>query len=291
MRYMLKAKEMGGLRYRVKNCRIQAMRNTLLDPYENIPRSAVVTANNYAAGSTFPSHSHGRGQFAFASRGAISLATPEGNWLVPPQRACWVPAGVVHEMTMSGAVTMVNTFVSDEAVRAACLPAQCCVYGVSPLLKQLLDAAVDLPALYDDDGRDGKLMALLVAEIAAMPQLSLNAPLPSDRRLARVCRRIFTAPLITISLDAVASEAGMSRRTFTRLFREQSGVSFGEWRQQVCLLAAIERLSLGQPVTRVALELDLGYASPSAFAAAFRRVLGETPSQYVQAASCRALFP
>ncbi|MQQ99702.1 helix-turn-helix domain-containing protein [Glaciimonas sp. GS1] len=118
-----------------------------------------------------------------------------------------------------------------------------------------------------------------LVEIATMPQLSLNAPLPADPRLARVCRHIFVAPSITISLDIVAAEAGMSRRTFTRLFRAQSGVSFGEWRQQVCQLAAIERLSLGQPVTRVA--LDLGYASPSAFAAAFRRVLGATPSQYL----------
>lgn len=259
------------------------MRNTLLDPYEDIPRSVVVTANDYPASSTFPWHSHRRGQFAFASRGAISLATPEGNWLVPPQRGCWVPAGVVHEMTMSGAVTMVNTFISDEAARAAGLPTRCSVYGVSPLLRQLLDQAIDLPALYEDDGRAGKLMTLLVAEIATMPQLSLNAPLPADARLARVCRRIFDSPLITIGLDAAAAEAGMSRRTFTRMFRAQAGVSFGEWRQQVCLIAAIKRLSLGQPVTRIA--LDLGYASPSAFATAFRRVLGKTPSQYIETPS------
>lgn len=273
------------LRYWVISCRIWAMRNTLLDPYENIPRSVVVTANDYPAGSTFPLHSHRRGQFAFASHGAISLSTPEGNWLVPPQRACWVPAGVVHEMTMSAAVRMLNTFVSDDAVLQAGLAAECGVYAVSPLLRQLLEEAVDLPAMYDIEGRAGKLMALLVAEIAAMPQLLLNAPLPADPRLARVCRRIFEEPSITIDLDCVAAEAGMSRRTFTRLFRIQSGVSFGEWRQQVCLLAAIERLSLGQPVTLVA--LDLGYASPSAFAATFRRVLGETPSQYVDANSGR----
>jgi AraC-like DNA-binding protein len=94
-----------------------------------------------------------------------------------------------------------------------------------------------------------------------MPQLSLNGPLPADARLARVCQR-----------------------TFTRLFRTQSGVSFGQWRQQVCLLAANKRLSMGQPVTVVA--VNLGYASASAFAAAFRRVLGETPGQYMEANSC-----
>ena len=77
----------------------------------------------------------------------------------------------------------------------------------------------------------------------------------------------------------------MSRRTFTRLFRTQTGASFAAWRQQVCLLAAIERLSMGQPVTRVA--LDLGYASPSAFAAAFRQVLGTAPSQYMTGARQR----
>jgi AraC-like DNA-binding protein len=256
------------------------MRNSLLDPYEDIPRSVVVTANDYPSGSTFPGHAHRRGQFAFAARGTISVATPEGRWLVPPQRACWVPAGVEHEMTMSGPVTMLNTFVSQDTADAAQLPARCCVYGVSALLKQLLEDAIDLPAMYDVEGRAGKLMALLVAEIASMPRLSLHAPLPSDARLARICRRVFDAPSIALDLDTVAADVGMSRRTFTRLFRAQTGASFAAWRQQVCLLAAIARLSEGQLVTRVA--LDLGYASPSAFASAFRRVLGEAPSQYLE---------
>jgi AraC-like DNA-binding protein len=256
------------------------MRNTLVDPFENIPRSVVVTANDYAAGSTFPVHAHRRGQFAFASRGTISVATPEGRWLVPPQRACWIPAGITHEMTMSGPVTMLNAFVSQDETGAARMPDDCCVYGVSALLKQLLEEAIDLPAMYDVDGRAGKLMDLLVAEIAAMPRLSLHAPLPGDPRLGRACRRLFDAPSIAIGLDAVANDAGMSRRTFTRLFRAQTGVSFAQWRLQVCLLAAIERLGRGQSVTRVA--LDLGYASPGAFSSAFRRVLGESPSTWLE---------
>ncbi|ALV59473.1 MULTISPECIES: AraC family transcriptional regulator [Burkholderia] len=256
------------------------MRNTLLDPYEHIPRSVVVLANDFAAGTTFPDHAHVRGQFAFASRGTISVSTPHGRWLVPPQRACWVPAGVRHEMTMAGPVTMLNAFVSIDAAQAAGLPAQCGVYGVSPLLRQLLDDAVDLPAMYDVDGRAGKLMDLLVAEIATMPRLSLHAPLPADARLAKVCRHLFAAPSIDADLDRVAADAGVSRRTFTRQFRAQTGVSFAAWRQQVCMLAAIARLTDGQPVTRVA--LDLGYASASAFTSAFRRILGDTPSRYLE---------
>lgn len=256
------------------------MRNTLVDPYEDIPRNVVATANEFAAGSTFPVHAHRRGQFAFAARGAISVATSAGRWLVPPQRACWIPAGIAHEMTMSGQVTMLNAFLSMSDVNAGKMPDYCSVYGVSVLLRQLLEESVDLPAMYDVEGRAGMLMGLLVAEIASMPQLSLHAPLPSDPRLARVCRKLFDAPSTAIGLDVMAADAGMSRRSFTRNFRVQTGVSFGQWRQQVCLLAAIERLSRGQPVTRVA--LDLGYESASAFVAAFRRVLGTTPSQYLE---------
>jgi AraC-like DNA-binding protein/quercetin dioxygenase-like cupin family protein len=268
-------------RYQADDDRIRAMRNTLLDPFEDLPRAVVVTANDYAAGSVFPDHAHRRGQFAFASNGTISLTTPEGHWLVPPQRACWVPAGLAHGMTMRGPVTMLNVFVAAEEVAAVQLPARCGVYAVSALLRQLMDDAVDLPPLYDPDGRDGRLMQLLVAEIAVMPRLSLHAPLPRDPRLARACQQVFDAPSIASTLDEVAAEAGMSRRTFTRQFRADTGVGFAEWRQQVCLLAAIERLGAGQPVTRVA--LDLGYASPSAFSSAFRRVLGTSPSRYAEA--------
>jgi len=268
-------------RYQADGDRIRAMRNTLLDPFEDLPRAVVVTANDYAAGSVFPDHAHRRGQFAFASRGTISLTTPEGRWLVPPQRACWVPAGVAHAMAMRGPVTMLNVFVAADEVAAVRLPARCGVYAVSALLRHLMDNAVDLPAMYDLDGRGGRLMQLLVAEIAAMPRLSLHAPLPRDPRLVRTCQQLFDAPSIAASLDEVAAEAGMSRRTFTRQFRADTGVGFAEWRQQVCLLAAIERLGAGQPVTRIA--LDLGYASPSAFSSAFRRVLGESPSRYAEA--------
>ncbi len=255
------------------------MRNTLVDPYENIPRQVVVTANDYPAGLTFPVHAHSRGQFALAARGTIRVATPQGRWLVPPQRACWIPFGVAHDMTMNGPVTMLNVFVAGEAAQTAGLPAHCCVVGVSALLRQLIDAAIDLPAMYDVEAREGKVMSLLVAEMAEMPPLPLNAPLPSDPRMASICQRFFAAPSVAADLDGVAAEAGMSRRTFTRQFRAQTGVSFGAWQQQVCLLSAIARLSEGQSITSVA--LDLGYASPSAFTAAFRRVLGEAPSRYM----------
>jgi len=249
------------------------------DFYTEVPRELIATARDYAAGELFPDHQHARGQFAYAARGAISVHTPQGNWLVPPQRACWLPAGLVHGMRMHGAVTMHNVFVAPDAIASMGLPQHCQVLDATPLLRQLLAEAVTVDALYVQASRAGRLMALLLDEIAAMAPLPLSAPLPQDARLARLCMALLEQPSLDSGLDAMAARAGMSRRTFTRLFRAQTGLGFAQWRQQACLLAAITRLADGQAVTRIA--LDLGYASPSAFTAAFRRVLGRAPSDYL----------
>lgn len=249
------------------------------DFYTEVPRPLIATARDYAADAVFPCHRHARGQFAYAARGAISVHTQQGNWLVPPQRACWVPAELVHGMRMHGAVTMHNVFIDAGAIAGMRLPSHCQVLDASPLLRQLLAEAVHADALYVEDSRAGRLMALLLDEIAAMAPLPLSAPLPRDARLARLCTQLLQQPSLDIGLDAVAAQAGMSRRTFTRHFRDQTGLGFAQWRQQACLLAAITRLAEGQAVTRIA--LDLGYASPSAFTAAFRRVLGQAPGTYL----------
>lgn len=247
--------------------------------YTEVPRELIATARDYAAGERFPDHQHARGQFAYAARGAISVYTPQGSWLVPPQRACWVPAQLSHGMRMHGAVTMHNVFVAPDAIARMGLPQHCQVLDATPLLRQLLAEAVTADALYVEASRAGRLMALLLDEIAAMAPLPLSAPLPQDARLARLCMALLEQPSLDSGLDAMAARAGMSRRTFTRQFRAQTGLGFAQWRQQACLLAAITRLAEGQPVTTIA--LDLGYASPSAFTAAFRRVLGRAPSDYL----------
>ena len=186
---------------------------------------------------------------------------------------------MAHEMTMNGPVTMLNAFIAPPAAQAARLPDHCCVHGVSPLLRLLLDQAVDLPALYDVEGRDGKLMALLIAEIAAMPRLHLHAPLPEDPRLARACLRLFAAPL---DRREPGRDGGRRRHEPAHFHPVVPRADRRQLRRVAAagLPAGGDRApDTGQSVTRVA--LDLGYASPSAFASAFRRVLGATPSAYL----------
>ena len=255
------------------------MRNTRVVHYEDTPRDVVTTGNEYPPHFVLPRHAHKRGQLLYAATGVVTVITDAGSWVVPPRRALWIPPGVAHEVRMSGTVSTHSAYVRREAAEAIGLPIHCRVIEVSPLLHALLHEAVDLPAEYALDGRDGRVMALLLDELAAMPALPLNTPLPRDARLARLCRRLLDAPALDVDIDAMAQQAGMSRRNFTRLFRRQTGMSFASWRQQACLLAALTRFGRGESVTRVAVEL--GYGSPSAFTAAFRRVLGDAPSRYL----------
>ncbi|MCP1374858.1 helix-turn-helix domain-containing protein [Dyella lutea] len=256
------------------------MRNTRVTAYEDTPRDVVATGNDYLPHRVLPSHSHKRGQLLYAATGVLTVITQAGGWMVPPHRALWIPPGVEHEVRMSGGVSTRSAYVHRDAVQRLGLPDRCRVIHVSPLLHALLMEAVDLPAEYALDGRDGRVMALLLDEVAAAPELPLTTPLPGDPRLARLCRALLEAPALEVDIDAMAYKAGMSRRSFTRLFRAQTGMSFALWRQQACLLAALALLGQGLPVTRVATEI--GYASASAFTAAFRRVLGAPPSRYLQ---------
>ena len=69
------------------------------------------------------------------------------------------------------------------------------------------------------------------------------------------------------------------------LFLKETGLTFGAWRQRLRLISAVARLAEGQAVTTVA--FDLGYDSPSAFIAMFRRQLGAPPGRYLRDSAAR----
>lgn len=233
-------------------------------------------AADYPHGHVIASHSHAYGQLLYAIEGVMCIEAEGGRWVVPPTRGVWLEGGVRHQVRMSGDVKMRTVFVAANA--GAQLPRRSCVLGIPPLLRELIVAAIDIPSGYGPDSRDACLMRLLLHELHALPVLPLHLPLPVDARLRAVCRRLIEAPDDCRTVDAWAAEAGMSSRTLHRLFRQQTGMRFGYWRQQVRLLAALERLARGDKVVDVA--LDHGYQSQSAFAAMFRRHFGMPPTAF-----------
>jgi AraC-like DNA-binding protein len=246
------------------------------DDYDHVPRPVVGISNEYPPSFELDWHSHGRGQLIYAATGVIVLSTPHGAWIAPPERAIWTPAGMPHSVRMVGAVST-RSLLLDETTAVA-LGDATVVISVSPLIRALLIAASSIPAEYDIDGRDGLVMDLLAAELAHAPRVALSVPFPTSPKLAVRCHAFLEAPDIHATIDSWSHELGMDRRAFTRTFRRETGMSFGEWRQQACLLVALPRLADGESVTAIA--LDLGYDSPAAFSTMFRRLLGVPPSRY-----------
>lgn len=249
------------------------------DDYQDVPRPVGAMAKDFAAGHVIAAHSHRRAQLVYASSGVMRVRTADGVWVVPPQRALWVPAGTVHEVEMAGPVAMRTLYLARAAARR--LPRTCCVVAVTPLLRELILRAVELPLLYDEAGAPGRIMALILDEIRALPVLPLALPAARERRVQRICRHLLADPADARTLEEWGRTVGASARTLARLFVSDTGLTFGGWRQQARLMEALTRLAQGQAVTTVA--LDLGYESPSAFTSMFRRALGRTPSAYFEA--------
>ncbi len=208
----------------------------------------------------------------------LTVIAEAGRWVLPPERAVWMPAGVEHRADIAGRLSMRSLFVTAEAARD--MPGACCVFTVSPLLRALIIEAVEAPKLYDPDGPDGRLMAVILDQLRRLEPTPLYLPLPTDPRLRRITDPLTMDPGERAGLDAWAKKAGASARTLARLFVKETGLTFGAWRQQARLLKALEWLAEGRPVTAIA--FDLGYESPSAFIAMFRRALGQPPGRYLK---------
>ena len=231
--------------------------------------------DTYPAGYVDPFHSHDRAQLSYALTGVMSVVTETSSFVLPPNRAIWLPAGVRHEVSCRGAVTL-NVLYVDSALPGQ--PGACRVFDVSPLGRALIAEVLTFDHAYDESGREGRIVALLLEEIHRMPPIPLSAPMPRDRRLRRVCDLIVADPADQRDLDAFASLAGMGRRTFTRSFRQETGMAFAMWRQQIRLMTALSMLGEGKSITTIA--YDVGYENPSSFTAMFHRVLGVPPSFY-----------
>jgi AraC-like DNA-binding protein len=246
--------------------------------FQEVSRPVIALRSDYPDGHVIPPHRHDRGQLLYGFSGVVIVATPQGAWIMPPQRGMWIPAGVVHDVRMIGAVSMRSIYLESDAVEG--MPDQCQVVAISPFMRSLLAEAVHLPAEYDLGGRSGALMDLIQHEMRLLPPLPLALPLPAHEGLARRCRQFVAKPTSDDTIDDWCENLAMSRRTFTRLFRRETGLSFVAWRQQACLMAALPRLAEHVPITTIALEL--GYDNPAAFTTMFKRALGVSPSAYFE---------
>jgi AraC-like DNA-binding protein len=236
-------------------------------------------AVRHSGGYVIPWHTHDWHQLIYGSEGVMWVHTSQGDWVVPPNRAVWVPAGVEHAIEMASNV-LVETLYLASGIRAS-LPSRCCAVNVSPLLRELVRHTITLGFLDQTIPERAHLIAFLVDQLMTLPAMPLRLPTPSDDRAKRAALWLRAHPDDPGLIKQMARRVATSPRTLERLFRKETGMTFGKWRQQLRLLHALRELAAGKPVTSVALEV--GYESPSAFIAMFRRTLGTTPSRYFAA--------
>ena len=245
---------------------------------DDLPQSVVSSGQDLAKGEILPFHHHRRAQLVYASQGIMAVNTRTASYVIPPQRAVWMPSGVEHRIEARSVVKMRTLYIVPP--KTADLPPGVCVLQISPLLRELIVEAVAAGNDYDPYSPLAKIMAVILDQIKTQPVVpSLALPLPTDPRLLRIVQTLIDNPADTRVLADWANEVGASVRTLIRLFPAQTGMTFREWRQQRRLLRALELLATDLSVTNIALEL--GYENTSAFIAMFRRCLGTTPTRYL----------
>ncbi|ROL63496.1 AraC family transcriptional regulator [Pseudomonas protegens] len=223
-----------------------------------------------------PWHSHRKAQLLFPLSGVLSCESAEGLWLAPPQCAVWIPSAIEHRVQGLENAQGYCLFVEPEHARS--LPLACCTLAVSPLLQELLRRCAQLPVLYDQQGAEGRLMAVALDELAAAPREQIHLPMPRHEQLRRLAQQILEQPGQRHSLEHWAALIGLSERSLSRLIVAETGLSFGRWQRQLHILLGLKQLGRGDAVERVA--LTLGYDSASAFIRMFKKAVGQPPGRF-----------
>jgi AraC-like DNA-binding protein len=251
------------------------------------PRPVRVRARSLAADTHFEPHAHPWAQLAYCASGLLQVsAAPhtgsadEVTYIIPPSRAVWIAPGVRHHVTVIEAAEFRTLYIEAQA-----LPPdwrECRMLVVSPLLRELVGALELSSQTPDASLREQWLMSLVLDELERADTQALGVPLPhgqrGDKRLRALCEAVLREPARQSTLSAWAAEVGASERTLARLFREELGMSYQQWRQQVLLAHALPLLARGLPVGQVA--ALSGYASDSAFSAMFKAAMGQSPSRF-----------
>ena len=222
-------------------------------------------------------HQHRKAQLIYSARGILNCEIEDGVWIVPPQCAIWIPGDLPHSARGAGDTECYCLFVEPDA--APDLPKTCCTISVSPLLRELLLKAASIPQLYTLGGREDRLIAALLDELVAAPVEDLHLPMPRDHRLRRLAEMMLADPTDKTSKADWATRIGMSERSMSRLLLHEIGMSFGRWRRQLHVILALQRLTKGDSVQTVALEL--GYENASGFVTMFRKAAGKPPARYL----------
>jgi AraC-like DNA-binding protein len=248
------------------------IRRTAADEKFLVVRSSVA---NPSAGAVINEHEHGWHQLIYVSAGVITVWTEAGSWVAPPSWGVWAPAGVRHGIRFAGRSAFRTLYFRPD--HWASLPGVCSAVTVSPLLRELILRTAAQGILDSRSAADMAVATLMLDEFRQSGAPPFDLPQPRTA-ITRRAASLFWEVGMSATTDNVARQLGIGTRTLERRFVAETGITISRWRQQRALLTGMEQLAGGTSVKAAA--SHAGYASASAFVAAFRGLFGTTPARY-----------
>lgn len=253
-------------------CRLHP-KSQLMSPNRQPTTTWRTLAKTHLRGRVLQRHQHADAQLLFAVSGVMQVQTDQGQWTVPPQRALWIPPGVAHQVTMLSDTEMRTLYFTPPICPAAPQGVRATVSGM--LLRELILALFDqtyTPATHES------VVNLLLTLAPVAQELPSYLAMPSSPALLHVAQTVLASRQWSKPIADIASAMHMTERSFTRHFSAEVGMSFRAWRQRARVIASLDRVGAGEP--NKALAAMSGFNSPSAYVAAFRKVMGGTPAQF-----------
>lgn len=240
------------------------------------PRPIRVRAQHLPARHHFPLHAHAWHQLTYAIAGVLTVSVEGSRYAIPPERAAWVPTGMLHGTgTLLGAEFHSLYVAADPAFGLADREM---VFAVPPLLRALIVEAAALETAAEHGAYRDQVLGLILAHLRRAQPVAAALPWPRGRPLARLCEALHARPDDPLPMSEWGRRLGMSERTLARRFLEETGMTLRAWRRRLRLFRGLELLEAGMSVTEIAIEL--GYASTSAFIYMFRAETGHSPDAY-----------
>ena len=228
-------------------------------------------------------HSHEVHQIEYAVGGVVEVETASAHYLLPPQQAAWIPAGLQHQATMAPDVRTVAVMFDAQMIPTGGDRAR--ILAVSPLIREMMLYALRWPidrragSAHDERISDAFFRTLADLVIEALDHeapLSLPA---CEHPIVDAAMTYTKEHLQSVTAEQVSRAVAVSERTLRRLFHDELGLSWRTYLLHARMLKAMALLaSPGQAVQETS--TAVGFDSLSSFTRAFTQFSGETPSTY-----------
>jgi len=223
-------------------------------------------------------HQHPWGQLTYASHGIMKVNTEHASFIIPPERALWLPKYTPHSVSTRYGVSFRSLYIDNE--KSLNLPKTTTAIDVSTLLRELILTISQWGDEYTISPDKERLNAVLIDQIQSASSAPLFLNMPKDKRLAKISSALNNNPADNTTLDKWSETIGATPRTLNRLFQKETNMGFVEWRQRLRILYSLERIDRGDAINLIA--LDMGYDSASAFITMFKKHMGLSPKVYIK---------